>query len=90
MSMYYTKQRIDIHGGGNDLLFPHHENELAQNNVSLNKNIIKCWMHIGNLNINEVKMSKTAKNYVLIKDLLKKINEEYLRFFSYSRIIGVI
>lgn len=83
MIMYYSKN-IDIHGGGHDLLFPHHENELAQCETLLQKKFIKIWMHIGQLKINKKKMSKTSNNYILIKDFLKKFNEEYLRFLILS------
>lgn len=80
----YFNDRIDIHGGGIDLLFPHHENELAQS-VCYNKNIKpKYWMHVGMLIINNEKMSKTFKNSISIKEILKKYNHEVLRFFLLS------
>ncbi len=84
MIMYYSKENIDIHGGGQDLLFPHHENELAQCEAILNKNHIKIWMHIGQIKINKKKMSKNTGNFILIKDFLKNFNEEYLRFLILS------
>ncbi|CAB3976359.1 cysteine--tRNA ligase [Candidatus Azoamicus ciliaticola] len=84
MTMYYSKDYIDIHGGGQDLLFPHHENELAQCIASGKKDFIKIWMHVGQLKIEKKKMSKKLGNQILIKDLLKNYNEEYLRFLILS------
>lgn len=84
MIMYYSKDHIDIHGGGQDLLFPHHENELAQCTANGRKNFIKTWMHIGQLKISQKKMSKKLGNHILIQDLLKNYNEEYLRFLILS------
>lgn len=84
MIMYYSKKNIDIHGGGQDLLFPHHENELTQCESILKKKFIKIWMHIGQIKINKKKMSKKFGNSILIKDFLKKFNEEYLRFLILS------
>lgn len=81
MSMYYAKNYIDIHGGGQDLLFPHHENELSQCESLGKQNFIKIWMHVGYLKINKQKMSKSLNNQILIKNILKKYTEETLRFF---------
>lgn len=81
MSIYYSKNYIDIHGGGQDLLFPHHENELSQCETIGKKNFIKIWMHIGYLKINKQKMSKSLKNQILIKNIFKKYKEEHIRFF---------
>lgn len=80
MSVYYAKT-IDIHSGGVDLVFPHHENELAQTKSFYDTNIVKCWMHIGQLKFQKKKMSKSLNNFVLIKKFLDLYNEEYLRFF---------
>lgn len=81
MNLYYSKTHIDIHSGGKDLLFPHHENELAQM-IPLKKfDFVKIWMHFGHVKIDNQKMSKSLNNYILIKDILKKTHEEYLRFF---------
>lgn len=84
MTMYYSKDYIDIHGGGQDLLFPHHENELAQCIASGREDFIKIWMHVGQLKIEKKKMSKKLGNQILIKELLKNYNEEYLRFLILS------
>ncbi len=84
MSTYYFKNEIDIHGGGIDLMFPHHENEIAQYDIIKQKNLSKIWMHVGFLNINKEKMSKSENNTIKIKNLLKNFNEEYLRFFLIS------
>lgn len=84
MNLYYSKKCVDIHSGGRDLLFPHHENELAQMGPLMGCNFIKIWMHFGHVKIDNQKMSKSLDNYILIKDLLKKSHEEYLRFFFLS------
>lgn len=84
MIMYYSKDNIDIHGGGQDLLFPHHENELAQCMAVGRKDFIKVWMHIGQLKVEKRKMSKKIGNHILIKDFLKNFNEECLRFLILS------
>lgn len=81
MSFYYSKNFIDIHSGGIDLLFPHHENEMAQTRLLINDNLVKFWMHIGQLKIQKKKMSKSLNNFIFINDFLKNYNEEYLRFF---------
>lgn len=84
MTMYYTKDHIDIHGGGQDLLFPHHENELSQCEAVLDKKFIKIWMHIGQIKIKKQKMSKSLGNHISIKHFLKNFNEEHLRFLILS------
>jgi cysteinyl-tRNA synthetase len=81
MILYYFKKNVHIHGGGQDLIFPHHENERAQCESITDKKFVNIWMHIGQLNIEEKKMAKSSNNHILIKDFLKKNNEEYLRFF---------
>lgn len=80
----YFKQQADIHGGGVDLKFPHHENENAQNIAINNKPIAKLWMHVGHLNIDNTKMSKSLNNFVLAKDLLEKFNSNTIRWFFYQ------
>jgi cysteinyl-tRNA synthetase len=84
MLLYYNKNYIDIHGGGQDLLFPHHENEMTQCKSFLKRNPVKIWMHVGQLKINKKKMSKSKKNFILIKKFLKNFNEECLRFYILS------
>lgn len=65
------KEKIDIHGGGNDLIFPHHENEMAQSEAKSNHSLANYWMHVGRLSLDNVKMSKSLQNVILVKDLLK-------------------
>ncbi|WBL31287.1 cysteine--tRNA ligase [Candidatus Phytoplasma sacchari] len=75
---------IDIHGGGNDLKFPHHENEQAQFFASENKNLANFFIHVNNVEYNNQKMSKSLGNIILAKDLLKKIEPNVLRLFFLS------
>ena len=72
-------ETIDIHGGGEDLTFPHHENELAQSKCCNKKNLSNFWVHNGLLRVNNNKMSKSMKNFVLMKDLLKDYDGEIIR-----------
>ena len=72
---------FDIHGGGMDLRFPHHENEIAQAEAATGKEFAKIWMHIGLLTVDGEKMSKSIGNIVNVKDLLKKWDAEVVRFF---------
>ncbi len=72
---------IDIHGGGADLLFPHHENEAAQHRCSSNQELAKYWMHNGFVNIDGEKMSKSLGNSFFLKDALKAYHGEVLRFY---------
>jgi len=75
---------IDIHGGGADLLFPHHENEAAQTRCSTNHHLANYWMHNGFVNINGEKMSKSLGNSFFLKDALKEYDGEVLRFYLLS------
>lgn len=75
---------IDIHGGGMDLVFPHHENEIAQSEAATHKRFAKTWMHVGFLQIDDEKMSKSLGNFVTIKDALKKYHPETIRLFMIS------
>ncbi len=75
---------IDIHGGGADLLFPHHENEAAQHRCSSNQELAKYWMHNGFVNIDGEKMSKSLGNSFFLKDALKSYHGEVLRFYLSS------
>jgi len=76
-----TKYAIDIHGGGADLLFPHHENEAAQTRCGTDHNLAKYWIHNGFVNINGEKMSKSLGNSFFLKDALKEYDGEVLRFY---------
>ena len=79
-----TKFQIDIHGGGADLLFPHHENEAAQTRCSSGQNLAKYWMHNGFVNIDGEKMSKSLGNSFFLKDVLKSYSGEVVRFYLMS------
>ena len=81
MSSKYLGLPFDIHGGGMDLRFPHHENEIAQAEVGTGKKFAKYWMHIGLLTVNGEKMSKSLGNIINVKDLLEKWDPEIVRFF---------
>ena len=81
---YFNDDTIDIHGGGMDLIFQHHENEIAQSEAALNKQFVKYWLHNGFVTINKEKMSKSLNNFFLIKDILKKYNPQVLRYFLIS------
>ena len=79
-----TEFQIDIHGGGADLLFPHHENEAAQTRCSSGQNLAKYWMHNGFVNIDGEKMSKSLGNSFFLKDVLKSYSGEVVRFYLMS------
>ncbi|MFH1429154.1 MAG: cysteine--tRNA ligase [Candidatus Margulisiibacteriota bacterium] len=81
MSMEYLGETFDIHGGGKDLVFPHHENEIAQSESATGKPFVKYWLHNGFLNINKEKMSKSLGNFLTLKELLVKHDPEALRLF---------
>ena len=84
MSMDALGESFDIHGGGVDLKFPHHENEIAQSKCSTNGNFATYWMHTGPLRIDQEKMSKSLDNFITIKDSLKSFSSEVLRYFLIS------
>jgi cysteinyl-tRNA synthetase len=84
MSMKFLGETFDIHGGGKDLVFPHHENEIAQSEAANGKQFVRYWMHNGFVNIDSEKMSKSLGNFFTIKDVLKKYDSEVLRFFLLS------
>ncbi len=75
---------IDIHAGGQDLTFPHHENEIAQSEARTGKTFARYWMHNGYINIDNEKMSKSLGNFVLVNDIRKEIDPQVLRFFMLS------
>ncbi|PJA96203.1 MAG: cysteine--tRNA ligase [Ignavibacteriales bacterium CG_4_9_14_3_um_filter_34_10] len=79
MSTKHLGETIDIHAGGNDLIFPHHENEIAQSECSSGKEFVKYWIHFGFLNIKEEKMSKSLGNFYTARDILKKYSAEAIR-----------
>jgi cysteinyl-tRNA synthetase len=81
MSKNYLDETIDIHAGGQDLLFPHHENELAQSEAAFGKQFVKFWMHNGFVTIDKEKMSKSLGNFITINDLLDKYDANTIRFF---------
>ena len=81
MSMALLGETFDIHGGGADLQFPHHENEIAQSEGATGKKYVNYWMHNGFLNVDGEKMSKSLNNFFTIRDVLKSYDGETLRFF---------
>ena len=84
MSQKYLGETFDIHGGGKDLIFPHHENEIAQSEAATGKLFVRYWIHNGFVNINKEKMSKSLGNILTIKEILKNWHPEVLRFFFLS------
>ncbi|PAD68068.1 cysteine--tRNA ligase [Bacillus sp. 7586-K] len=84
MAKKYLGDTIDIHAGGQDLAFPHHENEIAQSEALNEKPFAKYWMHNGYININNEKMSKSLGNFVLVHDIIKEIDPQVVRFFMLS------
>ncbi|AKJ05514.1 cysteine--tRNA ligase [Archangium gephyra] len=84
MSAKYLGETFDIHGGGLDLIFPHHENEIAQSEGASGKMFSRYWMHCGFLDLEGAKMSKSLGNVVRLRDALGKVDPEALRFFFVS------
>lgn len=84
MSKAFLGESFDIHGGGKDLVFPHHENEIAQSEAAFGVSFANYWMHNGFVNINSEKMSKSLGNFLMIKDVLKSFHPEALRIFLLS------
>ena len=74
-------ETIDIHGGGQDLVFPHHENEIAQSEAANGKPFAHYWMHNGFINVDQEKMSKSAGNFFTVRDLVQQFSYDVLRFF---------
>jgi cysteinyl-tRNA synthetase len=85
MSSQYLGHTLDIHGGGKDLIFPHHENEIAQSEAAFGTSFVKYWMHNGFVNIDQEKMSKSLGNFLLIKEVLKNYHPEAIRLFLLSK-----
>jgi cysteinyl-tRNA synthetase len=84
MSQKYLGETFDIHGGGKDLIFPHHENEIAQSEAATGKPFVRYWIHNGFVNINKEKMSKSLGNILTIKEILKDWHSEVIRLFLLS------
>lgn len=84
MSSCLLGESFDIHGGGRDLIFPHHENEIAQSEGASGKPFVKYWIHNGFVNVNQEKMSKSLGNFFTIRDILKVYDPEVVRFFILS------
>jgi cysteinyl-tRNA synthetase len=85
MSINLLGKHFDIHGGGKDLIFPHHENEIAQSEASTGCQFVNTWMHAGYLQIENEKMSKSLGNFFTIRDLLKEHIPEVLRYFLITK-----
>ena len=86
MSTKYLGETIDIHGGGQDLEFPHHENEIAQSEAKTGKKFVNYWLHNGFVTVgkDEEKMSKSLHNFVTVHDIIKEVDPQVLRFFMAS------
>ncbi len=84
MSTCHLGATFDIHGGGPDLPFPHHENEIAQSEAATGKPYVHCWMHAGPVRVDDEKMSKSLGNFFTIREVLEKYNPEVVRFFLLS------
>ena len=84
MSNHFISNHFDIHGGGMDLTFPHHENEIAQSEGANNCKFVNTWMHVGFVNIDDEKMSKSLNNFFTVRDVLKTYDGEALRYFLIS------
>ena len=84
MSNHFISNHFDIHGGGMDLTFPHHENEIAQSEGANDCKFVNTWMHVGFVNIDDEKMSKSLNNFFTIRDVLETYDGEALRYFLIS------
>jgi len=84
MSMKYLGETFDIHTGGVDLIFPHHENEIAQSEMATGKPFVKYWLHTAFLQIGGERMGKSMQNYIFVRDALKEHSPEAIRFFLLS------
>lgn len=84
MSYEYLGEGFDVHGGGKDLIFPHHENEIAQSEALFGRQFVKYWIHNGFVDINNEKMSKSLGNFTMIKEVLAKYPAEVIRMFLLS------
>ena len=84
MSTCCLGNHFDIHGGGSDLMFPHHENEIAQSEASTDEQYVNYWMHVGFINSDGEKMSKSLGNFFTIRDVMEKLHPEVIRYFIVS------
>ncbi len=84
MSSKYLQPNFEIHGGGRDLIFPHHENEIAQYESCMNTPLAKIWMHVGVIKINNTKMSKSLNNVIFLHAILEKYDPNIIRLFCIS------
>lgn len=84
MSIHYLGNNFDFHGGGSDLIFPHHENEIAQTEGTTGTKFVNYWLHNGFITINSEKMSKSLNNFFLVKDALESYSGDALRYFLLS------
>ncbi|MFD3449205.1 cysteine--tRNA ligase [Microbacteriaceae bacterium 4G12] len=84
MARKYLGNTIDIHAGGQDLTFPHHENEIAQSEALTGQTFARYWMHNGYINIDNEKMSKSLGNFILVHDIIKQYDPQLIRFFMLS------
>ncbi|MDY6903156.1 MAG: cysteine--tRNA ligase [Thermodesulfobacteriota bacterium] len=84
MSSEFLGETFDIHGGGKDLIFPHHENEIAQSEAAFDKPFARFWVHNGFVRINQEKMSKSLNNYKMVKDIVMEYHPEAIRLFLLS------
>jgi cysteinyl-tRNA synthetase len=84
MAMRHLGETIDIHGGGKDLVFPHHENEIAQSEGATGKPFVRYWIHNGFVNVDSEKMSKSLGNFFTLRDVLSRVKPDVLRFFFVS------
>jgi len=84
MAMKYLGETIDIHGGGKDLIFPHHENEIAQSEAATGKKFARLWIHNGLVTMNDQKMAKSTGNFVTLSEALQKYGGEVVRYYLLS------
>lgn len=84
MSRHYLGDHFDIHGGGADLQFPHHQNEVAQSEAACGDKFVNFWMHVGFVRVDNEKMSKSLGNFFTVREVLKKYHPEVLRYFILS------
>ena len=81
MSMKHLGETLDLHGGGLDLVFPHHENEIAQSEAATGRPFARCWMHNGFVEVDKEKMSKSLGNFFTARDLFERVEPEAIRYF---------